>query len=182
MNSLSKLKKFVLLIGLLLALSTVSLYGNQQKLVDYARSKIGIDYRYNGRETSALPDMDCMGLCFKAYASVYKERWTRYSVIPSKLIKAGDLGYPIDNRAHIYSEDMIKLLQPGDIVYFVVDYKAIVDEAVVTEGDVSYWVYHMGIYSEAGKIIHASPWAGKTVEEDLINFQSQFRFFITRRG
>jgi len=48
-----------------------------------------------------------------------------------------------------------------------VDYKAISDDAVATEGDKSFWVYHMGIYSEDGKLIHASPWAAKVVEEKL---------------
>lgn len=174
----------ILLLGILLfppaALCAVST--QQSRLVDYARSKLDTPYRFNGRLTTIHPDLDCMGICFRAYASVYSEKWTAYSVIPSKLIKAGQLGSAIDGKAHVYSEDLVDILQPGDIIYFLVDYPAIKDAAVVTEGDKSFWVYHMGLYTEDGKLIHASPWAGKTVEEELGIFKDQFRFLITRRA
>lgn len=177
----NEMKSRLWVIVLMLLICSAALYGKGPKLVQYARAQLGTAYRYNGRGTQSLPDLDCMGLCFRAYENVYAERWTKYSVIPSKLIKAGDLGRPIDRVAHIYSEEFAGMLQPGDIIYFLVDYKAIQDEAVATDGDTSWWVYHMGMHTEEGRIIHASPWAGKVVEEDLQVFSGQFRFLVTRR-
>lgn len=178
-----RLQSALLLGALLLFWVALSAETTQQsRLVDYARSKLDTPYRFNGRLTTIHPDLDCMGICFRAYASVYSEKWTAYSVIPSKLIKAGQLGSAIDGKAHVYSEDLVDTLQPGDIIYFLVDYPAIKDAAVATEGDKSFWVYHMGLHTENGRLIHASPWAGKTVEEELRSFKDQFRFLITRRA
>jgi cell wall-associated NlpC family hydrolase len=178
-----RLLPIILLGALLMQIAAISATtAKQKRLVDYSRSKLETPYRFNGRLTTKHPDLDCMGICFRAYALVYGEKWTSYSVIPSRLIKAGQLGSAIDGKAHSYSEDFIRLLQPGDIIYFLVDYPAISDAAVAIEGDKSFWVYHMGLFTEDGKVIHASPWAGKVVEEELALFKDQFHFLITRRS
>ncbi len=172
-------KRFLLI--LLILIGNAVLLGDSAKIVAYARSQIGVPYRWNGRNTTVHPDLDCMGLPFRAFASVYAEKWTQYSVIPSKLIKSGKLGTPLDGKAHRYSEELLGLLQPGDVIYFLVDHKAIQDEPIVSSADTSWWVYHMGVIGNGGQVIHASPWDMKVLEEDLQRFADSFRFYITRR-
>ncbi len=173
-------KKMYVLIGLL-SLFTTGACGQATALIDYARSQIDVPYRWGGRNTTVHPDLDCMGLPFRAFARVYDEKWTQYSVIPTKLIQSGKLGRPLDGLAHQYSEEFVELLVPGDVVYFLVDYKAIQDDPAVRSAEASWWVYHMGLITTKGRVIHASPWEMRVVEEDLQRFADSFRFYITRR-
>jgi hypothetical protein len=174
-----KIRRYLILLIIASGISAIG--AKSARIIDYARSQIDVPYRWNGRNTTVHPDLDCMGLPFRAFARAYDEKWTQYSVIPSRLIQSGKLGRPIDSKAHRYSEELLEVLQPGDVIYFLVDYKAIQDEPIVADGASSWWVYHMGLISTKGKVIHASPWDMKVLEEDLSRFADSFRFYITRR-
>ena len=161
----------------------------ENQIITYARNQLGQQYIFNGRNTDRFPGLDCMGLCFQAYANVYDEKWYKYSYIPSELISSGKLGEKITLEDNTISLENISKLHPGDIIYFLDS-----GNMGLTQEDVEgrnkpieqingrdYWAYHMAIYSGEGNILHASPWDSKVVEQPLIEFKNSFKIIATRR-
>jgi len=157
-----------------------------RKILTYAKSKLGAPYGWGGRETKKNPNLDCMGLCFRAYASTFGDKWYKYSVIPSELIKSGKLG-DVVLKGNPVNEASIEAMKPGDVVYILINFNFSTksaetnNKAVAVINDQKYWVFHMGIYSRDGKMIHASPWDSKVVEESIAERFTGYYIMTTRR-
>jgi len=78
-------------------------------------------------------------------------------------------------------------MQPGDVVYILINFNFSTESAeannspVAVVNDEKYWVFHMGIYSGKGKMIHASPWDNKVVEESIADRFTGYYIMTTRR-
>jgi cell wall-associated NlpC family hydrolase len=167
----------------------------KEKIIIEAKEYLDMNYVFMGRDSKKIKQIeynsgiDCMGLCFLSYAKVFNEDWTKYSTIPSELIKSKKLGSKIaleeDNKI---TEKNIKKLQKGDIIYFLINYNlsmdkniAKINKPIVKINNQNYWSYTMAIYAGEGKIIHACPNKKKVLIEPIINFKN-FPIFITRRA
>jgi cell wall-associated NlpC family hydrolase len=152
-------------------------------IVQNAKKYLGVEYQWGGRNTKKRPGLGCMGLVFSAYADTLKyNSWKRFSRIPSKLVKSGELGKPVNDLDGILRKDFDgSKLKPGDVVYFLVkDYELMKDRdtPLAKINNQSYWPWHMGLYMGNNTIIHARP-SDKVVAEHLdeIYFDA---LFVTR--
>jgi cell wall-associated NlpC family hydrolase len=140
----------------------------QTAFVQAARSHLGTPYRWNGRGTSRLPGLDCLGILFRADEAVTGTPWREFAVNPSELVAGGLLGAAVPTLSGVLRDDVPHShLQPGDVLYFLLAGYEIPDEPLMVRGDVRYWPWHTGLYAGEGQVIHASPGAGKVVEEPL---------------
>ncbi|MBU1854396.1 MAG: C40 family peptidase, partial [Nanoarchaeota archaeon] len=154
-------------------------------------STLDTEYRWGGRNTQKNPGLDCMGLCFLAYAKSFNEQWcdmNKYSVIPSNLIEKGTLGDKLDLESYNITKENISKLKKGDVLYFLVNINFCSNskdtqknKPIAKINNENFWSYHMLLYSGEGNVVHASPWDGKVVEEPLENFKNMFYFIATRR-
>ncbi|MCP4549765.1 MAG: C40 family peptidase [bacterium] len=149
----------------------------RDSIISHAENYLEFEYRWNGRDTNKNPDMDCMGLCFLAYAQTFHESWAGYSVYPSELIETEQLGSRAPLSSTEINDKIINELHRGDIIYFL--YSADIfpepipgspDQPIDVLGE-SYEVIHMGLYHGDGNILHASPWKGHVTIEPLANFE-----------
>lgn len=127
------------------------------KLVNSAKEYIGVPYKFDGRNRDGL---DCMGVIFLAYSKVTGKRWQNLSVYPSKLVKSGELGKPIEwFDVKVIEEDTsyTEKLKVGDIIYFLSPFFEIKDEPLAIINGVKYWPWHMGIYCGKDSVLHANP-------------------------
>lgn len=146
-----------------------------------ARTYIGTPWRWNGRGTERLPDIDCLGLLFRAYGKATGTPWTTYPVDPSKLVASGKLGRPVPGlRGVMRAElDQTKLL-PGDVLYFLVEGYEIPDEPLLVMGERKFWPWHTGMYVGDGLVLNAHPSEGtKEMPLSAITWDA---LFVTRLG
>lgn len=149
-----------------------------REIIEYAEKFLGVDYRWGGRDTGSHPGMDCQGVIFRPYASVFHEHWWDYPVDPRDMIKDPKLGEPIEGMDGILREDLkenrdkLNLLQEGDVLYFLVqDYMAHDQElnarchVAEIEGK-KYGCWHTALSLGGDGIIQANP--GGVVQEDYI--------------
>lgn len=170
----------------------------QDQLVNFARQKTGVVYKWGGRETAKLPGLDCLGIIYLGLEKICGTSWKQYSVIPSVfenevsvtggenqlVMKRGDL-----SEAALKKGDVLYFLTPGKIkdkplatvfeVYdrnghpskFHLDKKPAVYSGMSIR-EKAYYVSHTGIYTENGNFIHASQFDEnrKVVEENLEQF------------
>ena len=150
-----------------------------REILGEARRYWGLEYRWGGRATEKNPGMDCMGLVFRAYATAYDERWTQYSVLPSKLIASGMVGVPVSRLDGTLSAEVdASLLQAGDVLFFLADGYEIRDEPLLELDGNKYWPWHMGIWT-GNMVIHAAPGSHVRIQPlSAIYFDA---LFVTRR-
>ena len=162
----------------------------QDQIINYARSKIGTPYIWEGRLTNKFPGLDCLGLPYRAFSTAHNEKWyntSKYTFTAFDNIESGALGDLVDLPSPNIDSTTTDALKKGDAVYFLVDFNMAVpgmeeeNIPIDTIAGKPQWSYHLTIYSGNGNIIHASPWAGEVVEEPLSNFKDEFQILATRR-
>ncbi len=150
-----------------------------QKAVAAARSRLGIPYRWDGRQTNKLPGLDCLGLLFRSYGDVTGTSWWRYPVNPTPLVGSGLLGAPVPGLDAVLRADLdATQLQPGDVVYFLLANTPIPDDPLWTHDGSPYWPWHTGMYVGDGRVVQAQP--GGVVTEGLIEDVRFDALFVTR--
>ncbi len=118
----------------------------RQRVVEIARSALGVPYRYSGRTMSAF---DCSGLVKYVFEAI------GYRNIPHGADpQARQLGTRIDVSGKDYSR-----LLPGDLLFF-------------SRGS---GYHHVGIYIGNNQMIHASSTHGRVVVTDLQNYVAAAR-------
>lgn len=116
------------------------------KFFEAAKKYLGVPFVWEGRSKEKL---DCMGLIFLAYKDVTGKDWKKLSVYPSKLVKSGKLGRPVEGLDGVLKGDFEHTkLRKGDIIYFLVTEKIYdTDVPLVNIDSIPYWVWHMGIFA-----------------------------------
>jgi len=158
---------------------------NVGSLVVEARKSLDVPFRWEGRGTKRLPGLDCLGLLFKSLEATTGLSWKKWSVAPSRLIEQ------LEGRQFtIYlkkNRDLAikRRMNSGDIVFLMWADMPTWDkptgkvEKIELDGSrrmAPMWIWHTGIYSGNGKFIHASPYSGGVVEEDLLDFSNGLNF------
>jgi cell wall-associated NlpC family hydrolase len=119
---------------------------SRQRVVDIAKSALGVPYRMSGRSMSAF---DCSGLVKYTYEAI------GYKNIPhGSDPQARQLG----TKVSISGRDFSNLL-PGDLLFF-------------SRGS---GYHHVGIYIGDNKMIHASSANGGVITTDLMNYPAPAR-------
>jgi cell wall-associated NlpC family hydrolase len=132
-----------------------------QTAIAVARGYVGEPWRWGGRDTEALPGVDCLGLLFLAYGKATGTPWREYAVDPSKLVASGKLGKPVDGLAGTLRADVDRTkLRPGDVLYFLLEGYVIQDEPLLVIGDRKFWPWHTGLYVGDGVALNAHPAEG----------------------
>lgn len=119
-----------------------------------------LPWRWNGRATTRLPGIDCMGLLFRAYGTATGTPWRAYSTDPSKLVASGKLGQPVTGLDGVLRGEVdTSLLRRGDIVYFLDKDRPIPDDPLLERDGASYWPWHVGVYVGEGDdlVLNAHP-------------------------
>lgn len=158
------------------------------KLFNAAKKYLGVPYAWGGRSKKKL---DCMGLIFLAYSNVTGKDWKKLSVYPSRLVKSGKLGHPVEGLDGIIADNIQNLtnrMRVGDIVYLLTPFKIIEDDSLAAIDSTGYWPWHMGIYAGHSNILHANPFANEetpaevTIEplEKLLQRTNTSAIFVTR--
>jgi hypothetical protein len=150
------------------------------KFYKEAEKYLGVPYKWNGRSKEKL---DCMGLPFKSYTDLTQNDWKKLSVFPKKLVKSGKLGSPVEKLDGILRDSIdYNKLKIGDVVYFLVDYKASNEDFFTKINEKKFWVWHMGIYAgtENGKpkILDAKP--GEEVVKEPMKEIYYHAIYVTR--
>lgn len=161
------------------------------KILEEAKKYVGVRYKFGGRNINGL---DCMGLIFLAYSKVTGRDWRKLSVYPSKIIKSGDFGNPVEGLNGVIIEEnnvkeVISKMEIGDIIYFLVPYEVGKDKPIVSINEKNYWCLHMAIYAGNGKILHANPFIDDSNKAEVIielieNFVNRTNIktlFVTRK-
>lgn len=142
----------------------------RKEFVENAKKYLGTEYIWGGRLTKKNPGLDCMGLVFRTYAKTFKEDWTKYSVMPSDLIKNNTFGKSVKGLDGVLSKNIERFkLEEGDIIYFLTSVK--IEKHVKEINGNKYYVGHMGIYSDKKNdmILNAYCYGTKVREEKLDN-------------
>lgn len=146
-----------------------------------ARRYLGTEFRWEGRATSQLPGLDCLGLVFRAWGKVTGTPWRSYPVDPTKLVASGRLGTPVAALAGADRASLDpSLLQPGDVVYLLLEEQPIPDDPLWVTLEARYWPWHVVLYTGGGKAINAHPGLG-VVEMTLEELRWD-RLYVTRPG
>ncbi|MHA1279241.1 MAG: C40 family peptidase [Candidatus Helarchaeota archaeon] len=153
-----------------------------ENFFEAAKKYIGVPFIWGGRSRKKL---DCMGLLFLAYSDVTGKPWRNLSVLPSELVKSGNLGKPVPGLDGVLSDSLKNIkLKKGDILYFLSSEKVYeTDIPLVRIDSIPYWVWHMGIYAggeEKPMILHACP-SDRVKIEPLENIYFD-AIFVTRFG
>jgi len=119
---------------------------SRQRIVDIARSALGVPYRYSGRTMSAF---DCSGLVKYTFEAI------GYKNIPHG---ADPQARQLGSRIEVSGKDYSALL-PGDLLFF-------------SRGS---GYHHVGIYIGNNQMIHASSSHGGVVITDLQNYVAAAR-------
>ena len=159
-------------------------------IVTTALKYLNTPYRYNGRnEPPRLRNLDCLGLLFITLQENYGIPWRKWSYVPSKLIgqiapdsTQRDTLILDDYEGHL--EDVVKDLKPGDFLFLLGPTPLVGDKPILKNcRDEDLYVWHTGIYSGSGNIIHASPFddnngksVHKVIEENLLDFMTRINF------
>lgn len=156
----------ILLAAALLALSGAPPDGADR--VTAARELLGVPYRLGGRLRRDGDGIDCQGLVFYALEKVYRCGWRSYSVFPTRSVARAELGRPVSGLAPVSSDALpLETLAPGDIVMMVGFAQNPKEPAIAKLDGRPVWVWHVGMYTEAGRWIVGDHYAGKVVEVDL---------------
>ena len=156
----------VALSALLAAPASARESGGADRLVRIAHEYLGVPYRFGGRSRMAL---DCLGLVFLPWERVYGTPWRSLSVMPTKL--APQLGRRIGQvgRAQFLASTA-PTPDAGEVLLFLAAGATSDKPFLRTETGEPLWVWHVALSSGAGRMLHASPWSGKVVEEDIVQF------------
>jgi hypothetical protein len=90
-------------------------------------------------------------------------------VLPTTSVK-GELGDPVPGAAPIRAADVhlaIPALEPGDVIWWLASPENPAEASLAVLDDKAMWVWHVGLYAGAGKVIIGDHVAGRVVEEDL---------------
>jgi cell wall-associated NlpC family hydrolase len=160
----------------------------EHTLVLALRKHLGTDYTWDGRLTKRLPNLDCLGLIFRALEETTGVTWDRWSVMPSRLLTQLGNGRTITRVfvPNVTEKAMVSGLEPGDVIFFLwptpTSDKPVAHD-VFKDADgrmisADLWVWHTAIYTGANRIIHASPFDGngKVIEEPLFDFAKRQKF------
>jgi cell wall-associated NlpC family hydrolase len=122
-----------------------------------------VPYAFGGRSAKKL---DCLGLIFLPHQQVFGRPWRSLSVAPTAL--APQLGESLGfvSSGSFLEPGFADAMARGEILFFLTD-AATWDAAFISRPELKLWVGHTGIYLGEGRFMHASPWQGKVVEEDL---------------
>lgn len=144
-----------------------------------AASHLGEKYHWGGRMTEALPGLDCLGLLYLAWGSCTETPWHQYPVDPSKLVESGLLGAPVPGAAGVLSDELSSdVLQPGDVLYFLLEGYQIEDDPLLTKEKRKFWPWHTGLYVGDQLVIHAQP--GGVVRRQLLGEIAFDALYATR--
>jgi cell wall-associated NlpC family hydrolase len=139
----------------------------EQALVQAARRNLGVRYHLGGRMRRG-EGIDCQGVVFFALQRAFGCSWRSYSVYPTETVVEQELGPRVPGLDPIASEALeIERLRPGDVL-MLVDFSENPAEPAIGElRGKPVWVWHVGMYTGAGKWIVGDHFAGAVVEVDL---------------
>ncbi len=128
------------------------------RALEAGRAYIGEPWAWGGRATDSHPGIGCMGLVFRAWGAVQGRSWKSYEVNPSELVAGGKLGATVPGLGGVLRTELDpSLLQPGDVLYFLVQDYEIPDAPLWHHDGHDYWPWHMGLYAGEGRVLHADP-------------------------
>ncbi|MCB9766231.1 MAG: C40 family peptidase [Alphaproteobacteria bacterium] len=122
-----------------------------------ASEQLGTPYRWNGRDTARLPGLDCLGLLFVAYGPATDTPWSAYPVNPSELVAGEWLGPTVEGTPAMRRDLDVGDLQPGDVLYFLMEGYEIPDAPLWVRGQAAFWPWHTALYVGGGEVLHAAP-------------------------
>lgn len=138
-----------------------------QALLDAARPLVGTTYDLGARLQRGR-GTDCQGIIFYAAERLQRCTWRSFSVMPTTTVEARELGRPVAGASPMLTRALdVSRLEPGDVILFLGTSENPAEAALTVLDDEPAWVWHMGIYAGAGRVLHASPFAGVVLEEDL---------------
>ncbi len=148
--------------------------------VTAAEALIGEPYAWGGRNQPSHPGVDCLGLLYLAWGSVTGTSWRSYPVDPSKLVASGLLGQPVPGLDAVPRDKLDPAsLQPGDVLYFLLQDYEIPDAPLWHHDDHDYWPWHTGLYAGEGRVLHAQP--GGRVRSQRLDAVMFDALYVTRR-
>lgn len=155
-----------------------------KRLLASARELLGLPYQLGGRLRKPEDGTDCQGVVFYAAERIGRCGWKSFSVMPTLSVPRGELGKAVPGLDPVALAQLdTARLQPGDVVHLLAAMENPAEKAITTLKGRPVWVWHVGMVSEAGKWIHADPFGGQVVEEDLAGFMTEYDFeglLITR--
>lgn len=155
-----------------------------RRFVAAARELLALDYRFGGRLRHPGDGIDCQGVLFYAAERICPCGWKSYSTKPTESVARGELGRAVPGLDPVATSllDTGKL-EPGDIVLLLADAENPAEPSIATIGDQPVWVWHTGIHTGSGKLLHADIFTGKVVEQDLRAYLEEHDYagiFVTR--
>jgi hypothetical protein len=108
---------------------------------------LGTPWRWEGRNTESFPDLDCLGLLYRAFGPGDGRDWKSYPVDPSKLVASGVLGNAVGGLDGVLRGELdVDKLRRGDVIYFLQAHYENGDQALLERNGVPYRGWHTGIY------------------------------------
>ncbi|MHB8875630.1 MAG: hypothetical protein ACYC8T_18245 [Myxococcaceae bacterium] len=155
------------------------------KMVAAAREVLGTPYQFGGRLRGG-EGLDCQGVLFLAAEAIGRCGWKSFSVYPTLMVKAQELGAPVEGLSPVRSDRLdLARLEPGDVLLLVHPTENPAEGPIATLDGAPVWVWHTGLYAGGGKWLVGDHFAGKVVETDLAKYladhaSSYTGVFVTR--
>jgi len=143
-------------------------------VLDKARAYLEVPWIFSGRSTKGI---DCVGLVFTALSQTYGVRRRDYDRHNSRnaevIARIGTVAALLTPEA---LDSDANVIAPGDVLALLWPTKNPVEPPLARLGEDPLWVWHVGLAVDAKTLLHAGPWAGKTIEEPLAAFVRKNQF------
>jgi cell wall-associated NlpC family hydrolase len=180
----SAILTLVLGIGLTVPIDSFADERRAARFIAATRELLGVAYQLGGRLRAPGDGIDCQGLIFYAAERIGRCGWRSFSVMPTETSAWRELGAPVPGLAPISTQALeMDRLKPGDVLWLLFAMVNPAEPPIASLAERSVWVWHSAVYTGAGRFIHADPFAGAVVEQDLKAFLLEYGYdglWVTR--